>query len=192
MDTKEFKAVLQAVDFMVSNGEYELAQDMIVKAMQHLRITSEGETEEKADERLEIETELTRKYLKTKQMENKTTTPLNNNLFIVTAIKTIIVCLIVAMFLFLGVTAAKKKITRGIDRIEQTISMSDLRKLKLEAMISRNPYLYYKAALIHEKQDDIENAIEQIEKALGLAPDNKAYIKKLKDLQARQASNIKK
>jgi len=191
MDTNEFKSVLQAADFMISNGEYELAQDMIVKAMQHLRISSGGETEDKANERLEIETELTRKYLKTKQLENKTT-PLNNNLFIVTAIKTIIVCLVVSMFLFLGVTAAKKKITGGIDRIEQTISMSDLRKLKLEAMISRNPYLYYKAALIHEKQGEIDHAAEQMEKALGLAPDNKAYIKKLKDLQARQASNIKK
>lgn len=109
MNTNEFKSVLQAVDFMVSNGEYELAQDMIVKAMQHLRISSEGETEEKANERLEIETELTRKYLQTKKMESKTSR-LNENLFMTTAVKTIIVCLIVSMFLFLGVTAAKKKL----------------------------------------------------------------------------------
>lgn len=191
MDTNKFKAVLQAADFMISNGEYELAQDMIVKAMQHLRISSEGETEEKANERLEIETELTRKYLKTKKLEGKTSR-LNENLFMTTAVKTIIVCLVVSMFLFLGVTAAKKKITRGIDRIEQTISMSDMRKLKLEAMISHNPYLYYKAALIYEKQGEIEHATEQMEKALGLSPDNKVYIKKLKDLQAIQASKIKK
>lgn len=191
MDTNEFKAVLQSVDFMVSNGEYELAQDMIVKAMQHLRISSEGETEEKANERLEIEAELTRKYLKTKKLESKTSR-LNENLFMTTAVKTIIVCLIVSMFLFLGVTAAKKKITGGLNRIEQTISMSDLRKLKLEAMISRNPYLYYKAALMYEKQGEIEHAIEQMERALGLSPDNKAYIKKLKDLQAIEASKSKK
>lgn len=191
MNTDEFKAVLQAADFMISNGEYELAQDMIVKAMQHLRIHSGEDTEEKANERLEIETELTRKYLKTKQLEGKTSS-LNENLFMTTAVKTLIVCFIISLFLFLGVTAVRKKITRGVNKIEQSLSMSDMRKIKIEAMISRNPYLYYKAALIYEKQDDIENAIEQTEKALGLAPDNKAYIKKLKDLQARQASNMKK
>lgn len=191
MNTDEFKAVLQAADFMISNGEYELAQDMIVKAMQHLRIPSGEDTEEKANERLEIETELTRKYLKTKQLEGKTSR-LNENLFMTTAVKTLIVCFIISLFLFLGVTAVRKKITRGVNKIEQSLSMSDMRKIKIEAMISRNPYLYYKAALIYEKQDDIENAIEQIEKALGLAPDNKVYIKKLKDLQARQASNMKK
>ncbi|MBI5204833.1 MAG: tetratricopeptide repeat protein [Nitrospirae bacterium] len=191
MNTDEFKAVLQAADFMISNGEYELAQDMIVKAMQHLRIPSGEDAEEKANERLEIETELTRKYLKTKQLEGKTSS-LNENLFMTTAVKTLIVCFIISLFLFLGVTAVRKKITRGVNKIEQSLSMSDMRKIKIEAMISRNPYLYYKAALIYEKQDDIENAIEQTEKALGLAPDNKAYIKKLKDLQARQASNMKK
>jgi len=58
--------------------------------------------------------------------------------------------------------------------------------MHLKAAISRNPYLYYRAALLYKKPREIDNAIYQMEKALSLWPNDKLYLKesnKLKKLK---------
>ena len=55
--------------------------------------------------------------------------------------------------------------------------------MHLKAAISRNPYLYYRAALLYKKPREIDNAIYQIEKALSLSPNDKLYLKKLEELK---------
>lgn len=198
MNADELKAMLKTIDFMISDGEYELAKNMTLKAMQHLRVSSESRPEEWLNEKLKIEAELAEKYFKLKSLEDKKAA-INSSLVIVTTVKTIIVCSIASLFLFLVISVVKNKVRdelsnlqNELSKIQTSLTMDEAKKLKMEAMISRNPFLYYKAALIHEKDGNIEGAIFQIEKALGLSPDNKLYKKKLKDLLMLQQEAEKK
>ena len=55
--------------------------------------------------------------------------------------------------------------------------------MHLKAAISRNPYLYYRAALLYKGRREMDNAIYQVEKALSLSPNDKLYLKELDELK---------
>lgn len=175
MDEKDFRNMLQAIDSMVSMGEHELAKEMALKAILHFKMSS-GELE---NEKLkEVEVEFVKRYLDIAIHKGKQSVL---DTLVNTALKTVVVLLV--LFVFVG-TGTYVLVGKKFSEERLRFASGESRRWnQFEAAISRNPYLYYRAALGYEKRREIKEAMYQMEKALSLSPDNKLYVKKLEELK---------
>lgn len=195
MKEQDLNAAARAIDWLASIGERDLARKISFRVLLELKRST---PEEKPEAVREIEAELKKTYVEDlsstgsllpgiagyggvqKEMDDRPRSGYRS-ILIETSLKTAAVLvtffllfLVGAFILNLGDKHAKmiSKIERGDDR----------KWNQLEAAISRNPYLYYRSALIYEGRGEIDKAIFQMEKALSLAPGSEQYRKKLDEL----------
>ncbi len=198
MDEKDLKSVAASADWLASVGQLDLARRLAFQALLELKRSA---PQEKSESLREIEAALKKTYVsddrkievapeKSRATEGRASEmpgfqARNDymNIMIETALKTIaVLAAVFAVFTVVGlVTNVGDKHYKMITKIEKG---HDRRWNQIEGALSRNPYLYYRAALLYEERDEFDKAIFQMEKAVSLAPDEERYTRKLDALRA--------
>lgn len=183
MNEKDLKSVAASADWLASVGQLDLARRIAFQALLELKRSA---PQDKSESLREIEAALRKTYTSGGRMRDASGFRARNdyvNILIETALKTVAVMAVVfAVFTVAGlVTNIGEKHEKMITKIEKG---HDRRWNQIEGAISRNPYLYYRAALLYEERDEFDKAIFQMEKAVSLAPDDERYTLKLEALRS--------
>lgn len=181
MDEKDLKHIAATVDWLASVGQRKLARTVTFQALLELK---RMKPEEKPESVREIEAALKKTYAGDGMMKEASEfRPKSGyvNILFETALKTAtVLAVIFVVFTVVGfVTNIGDKHYKMITKIEKG---HDRKWNQIEGALSRNPYLYYRAALLYEERDEFDKAVFQMEKAVSLAPGDERYTRKLAEL----------
>jgi len=182
MEEKDLKVIMKSTEWLGSIGEHTLANNVAYKVLLHLKMMSK---ENKSESVREIESALKKTYASEKDFTAPVISQRGNgywNILFETFLKTSAILLTIWVFL-----SAALSLLNVNDHYHKALSRSargdDRNWNRFEAAVSRNPYLYYRSALLYEEDGNLEEAIFQMEKAISLAPHDERYLVKLKELQ---------
>jgi len=188
---KNMEPILQITDMLTTDGQRELALDLLVQTIRRCELEAQGATESE-----QAQLDVLRAKLEEKYKRVYTAKRYASNMLFIHFVKTAITTGVILIALLIGGLIAGALIEgklyaltdgKGLAGIYNRLAgLDNVQRIRLLGLLTQNPAVHYKFSVMKGERGNLKGAIEEMELALGLVePDKRVYQERLRQLQEK-------